>query len=82
MSWRRGDRLVLLTDGICDARDARDRRLGEAAVLDMLATMTHGESPDAMLDALFAQVESHTRGTALRDDLAAVIVDRPVEERS
>ena len=48
----------------------------------MLATMTHGESPDAMLDALFTQVESHTRRTALRDDLAAVIVDRPFEERS
>lgn len=81
MSWRRGDRLVLFTDGITDARDAFDRRLGEGAVLAMLAGMTHGESPDAMLDALFAQVESHTRRTALRDDLAAVIVDRPFEER-
>ena len=82
MSWRRGDRLVLFTDGITDARDSRDLRLGEQAVLDMLATMTHGESPDAMLDALFAQVESHTRRTALRDDLAAVVVDRPFRERS
>jgi len=82
MSWRRGDRLVLFTDGITDARDARDQRLGERAVLDMLATMTQGESPDAMLDALFALVESHTRRTALRDDLAAVIVDRPFEDHS
>ncbi|WP_411282549.1 PP2C family protein-serine/threonine phosphatase [Gemmatimonas sp.] len=82
MSWRRGDRLVLFTDGITDARDARDQRLGEGAVLDMLATMTHGESPETMLEGLFAQVESHTRRTALRDDLAAVIVDRPFEERS
>ena len=82
MSWRRGDRLVLFTDGITDARDARDQRLGERAVLDMLATMTHGESPDAMLNTLFAQVESHTGRTALRDDLAAVIVDRPFEDHS
>ena len=82
MSWRRGDRLVLFTDGLIDARDARDQRLGEGAVVDLLASMTHGESPDAMLDALFAQVESHTHRTALRDDLAAVIVDRPFEERS
>ncbi|MEY4955751.1 MAG: hypothetical protein RL409_8 [Gemmatimonadota bacterium] len=82
MSWRRGDRLVLFTDGLIDARDALDQRLGEGAVVDLLASMTHGESPDAMLDALFAQVESHTGRTALRDDLAAVIVDRPFEERS
>ena len=65
-----------------DARDALDQRLGEGAVVDLLASMTHGESPDAMLEALFAQVESHTGRTALRDDLAAVIVDRPFEERS
>jgi sigma-B regulation protein RsbU (phosphoserine phosphatase) len=82
MTWRRGDRLVLFTDGLTDARDASDQRLGEGAVLEMLATMTHGESPDVMLDALFTQVEQHTRRTALRDDLAAVIVDRPFEERS
>jgi sigma-B regulation protein RsbU (phosphoserine phosphatase) len=82
MSWRRGDRLVLFTDGVTDARDARDQRLGERAVLDMLATMTHGETPDALLDAMFAQVASHTRQTALRDDLAVVVVDRPFQERT
>ena len=82
MSWRRGDRLVFFTDGITDARDGRDRRLGEGAVLDLLTSMTHGESPDTMLAALFAQVDGHTRRTTLRDDLAAVIVDRPFEDRS
>ncbi len=82
MTWRRGDRLVLFTDGLTDARDALDQRLGEDAILEMLSTMTHGESPAAMLDMLFAQVEAHTRRTTLRDDLAAVIVDRPFEERS
>jgi hypothetical protein len=35
-----------------------------------------------MLAALFAQVDGHTRRTTLRDDLAAVIVDRPFEDRS
>lgn len=82
MSWRRGDRLVLLTDGVTDARDASDQRLGESAVLETLANMTHAESPDAMLETLFAQVAAHTRGVALRDDLAIVIVDRPLENGS
>ncbi len=76
MSWRPGDRLVLLTDGITDARDAHDRRLGERAVLATLATMTAGQTPTEILDALFALVDAHVGGTTLRDDLAAVVVDR------
>lgn len=76
MSWRPGDRLVLFTDGLTDARDRRDARLGERRILDLIATMRHGESPDAMLSALFALVEGHVGNTPLRDDLAAVIVDR------
>ena len=77
MPWRRGDRLVLFTDGIADARDANDRRLGEQSVLECLADVPPGDTPDQVLDALFARVDAHVRGTTLRDDLAVVIVDRP-----
>lgn len=76
MAWRPGDRLVLFTDGLTDARDGRDARLGERRILDTLQTMSNGESPDAMLAQLFGVVESHIGVTPLRDDLAAVIVDR------
>ncbi|MCC6243773.1 MAG: SpoIIE family protein phosphatase [Gemmatimonadaceae bacterium] len=77
MAWRPGDRLVLLTDGITDARDAHDTRLGERRVLDVLEQMRNGESPEEMLAGLFAVVDRHVQGMPLRDDLAAVIVDRP-----
>ena len=40
--------------------------------------MTHGETPEDILVALFDRVQVHTGRTPLRDDLAAVIVDRPV----
>jgi sigma-B regulation protein RsbU (phosphoserine phosphatase) len=76
MAWRPGDRLVLFTDGLTDARDSRDARLGERRLLDRLRGMSQGETPDRMLAELFAEVESHIGGTPLRDDLAAVIVDR------
>lgn len=76
MSWRPGDRLVLFTDGLTDARDRTDARLGERRILDVIGGMRHGESPEAMLAALFALVEGHVGNTPLRDDLAAVIVDR------
>ncbi len=77
MAWRAGDRLVLFTDGIADARDAKDRRLGEAAVMRTLSKMTQGETPDEILTAIFAEVGMHVGGIGLRDDLAVVVVDRP-----
>ncbi len=76
MAWRPGDRLVLFTDGLADARDARDARLGERRLLDCLAGMTHREPPEAILEQLFSLVDHHVGGTPLRDDLAAVVVDR------
>jgi sigma-B regulation protein RsbU (phosphoserine phosphatase) len=77
MAWRPGDRLVLFTDGLPDALNARDERLGERSILELLSRMRHNETPDAMLSQVVQLVEQHVVGMPLRDDLAAVIVDRP-----
>jgi len=77
MAWRHGDRLVLFTDGLVDALDAHDRRLGESAMLRVLSRMSHAESPETILAEMFALVIAHTGQTPLRDDQAVVIVDRP-----
>ncbi|HYW32062.1 MAG TPA: PP2C family protein-serine/threonine phosphatase [Gemmatimonas sp.] len=77
MPWRTGDRLVLFTDGVVDARDDQDRRLGEEAVLEVLAATGPDHTPSHVLDMLFERVDQHARGTSLRDDLAVVVVDRP-----
>lgn len=77
MSWRVGDRLVLFTDGVVDALDSAERRLGEATMLRTLSHMTNGESPDVILEAMFATVHAHADDTPLRDDLAIVVADRP-----
>ncbi len=76
MGWRPGDRLVLFTDGLTDARNSREARLGEGPIVELLRSMSHRESPEEILAALFAQVDGHIGRTALRDDLAAVVVDR------
>jgi serine phosphatase RsbU (regulator of sigma subunit) len=39
--------------------------------------MRHGETPDDILEAVFAQLNSHVGRTALRDDCTVVVVDRP-----
>ena len=77
MSWRGGDRLVLFTDGVVDAVDTSHRRLGEAAILQTLSTMRNAETPDTILEAMFATVSAHAGETPLRDDLAIVVADRP-----
>lgn len=77
MAWRHGDRLVLFTDGLVDALDAHERRLGESAMLRVLSRMSHAESPETILAEMFALVIAHTGETPLRDDQAVVIVDRP-----
>ena len=76
MTWRPDDRLVFFPDGITDARDAGARRRGEASVLRTLGLVTPQETPDDILSAIFAVVDRHVGGTALRDDLAVVVVDR------
>ena len=75
--WRKGDRVVLFTDGLVDARDTLDRSLGERAVLQELSTITAESTPAEILSSLLALVDAHAGGTPLRDDLAIVIVDRP-----
>jgi serine phosphatase RsbU (regulator of sigma subunit) len=75
--WRPGDRLVLFTDGLADLRNAEGSPLGEEAVRRQLGAMVHGESPEAILEALIRLARGHRGATPLRDDVAVVIVDRP-----
>lgn len=77
MQWAPSDRLVLFTDGLADARDAFDRRIGEARILEVLQAAASAPDPDALLARVLQVVQQHTRGMPLRDDLGLVIVDRP-----
>ncbi len=72
--WSARSRLLLFTDGIVDARHAQGGRLGEEPVVQ--AAMTHA-TPEAVVHAVFAQVDAFTGGRLGNDDLAIVVVDRP-----
>ncbi|PWJ52680.1 PAS domain S-box-containing protein [Quadrisphaera granulorum] len=76
-----GDQLVLYTDGVTEATDARGRQLGEQGLLEVLAGLAESERtcPDAAqrtVAAVTAAVTEHVAGGPV-DDLTLLVVARP-----
>jgi sigma-B regulation protein RsbU (phosphoserine phosphatase) len=68
LAWETGDRVLLYTDGLSEARDDRGEFLDLAGLQAALAR------PDA-LDGVLDAVRRHVRGS-LSDDLALVLLER------
>ena len=74
MSWVKGkDLLVLFTDGISDARNASNQRLGEERVLDLIKENRDNDTR-VIVDRVFKMLDVHMRAVPSRDDLTLVIV--------
>lgn len=76
LQYRQGDRVLMFTDGLVDARNPQDHRLGEAAILRDAAQVSRAAGPERLVAHLFDCVERHAQGVPPRDDLAALVVDR------
>ncbi|MDQ6611484.1 MAG: SpoIIE family protein phosphatase, partial [Gemmatimonadota bacterium] len=76
LQWRKGDRVLMFTDGLVDARNPADERIGEARILAAARTIPSQAGPAQLVQHLFACVDEHAQGMAPRDDLAVLIVDR------
>jgi phosphoserine phosphatase RsbU/P len=72
--WARGsDVLLVFTDGISDARNRADERLGERAVLDTV--VQHRTRPVAeIVERVFETLAQHTGDLPPRDDLTLVVL--------
>jgi phosphoserine phosphatase RsbU/P len=69
LTWRAGDRVLLYTDGLSEARDAH----GEFLDLSTLGAALADPDP---LDGVLRTVRDHVRGGTLADDLALVLLER------
>ncbi len=70
-----GDLVVLYSDGITEAGDAKDEEFGMERLTDLLVA-GRALPPNVLKDRIFAAVESFTRGVAQYDD-QTVLVARP-----
>lgn len=70
-----GDALVLVTDGVTEARRG-DQEFGEGPLLDCLASLRHGASAAEIADTLVDAATDYADGS-IADDLAVVVIARP-----
>jgi sigma-B regulation protein RsbU (phosphoserine phosphatase) len=74
VEWKKGsDLLILFTDGISDARNSRDERLGEERVLEIVAANRTLPTPQ-ILEAVFTMLRRHIDNVRIRDDLTLVVL--------
>ncbi|MBY9073553.1 serine/threonine-protein phosphatase [Nocardioides sp. WL0053] len=71
LSWEAGDRLLLYTDGLSEARDEQGRFL---PLLELAPTLAAAQ-PDVALDGVLERVRRHIAGGRLSDDLAIVLLE-------
>ncbi|KQV73481.1 hypothetical protein ASC64_18760 [Nocardioides sp. Root122] len=77
-TWEPGDRLLLYTDGLSEARDAQ----GEFLDLVELAPHLVGLDVDAAADRLLDLTRDHSRGsTDAADDMAVLVLEHAVDEQ-
>ncbi len=68
-----GDVLLLFTDGIADARNRDEKRLGEAPVLEVV-TKHRAETPAQIATRVFELLDEYTGDVPPKDDLTLVIL--------
>lgn len=75
--WQRGDRLLLYTDGLSEARD----ECGEFLDLETLGSCLVGQPLEDALDRLLDRVRAHSADGMLNDDVAVVLLEHATSDQ-
>jgi sigma-B regulation protein RsbU (phosphoserine phosphatase) len=67
--------LVLMTDGMLEARSPTREMFGEERVLDVVR-VNHHKSAAAIVERIRATLDAYCAGVAIEDDVTAIVVRR------
>ncbi len=68
-----GDRLLLYTDGVTEAKDNQSRELGDKATL-IASNLCQGLNARQTIDLMLQRVQQHTNNTPQSDDITMVCI--------
>jgi serine phosphatase RsbU (regulator of sigma subunit)/pSer/pThr/pTyr-binding forkhead associated (FHA) protein len=68
-----GDRVIVFSDGVSEACNIRDEEFGDARIIELASSLSD-PSPEALVDALIAEVRSFTGAAPQGDDITALVV--------
>ncbi|MBK1673028.1 serine/threonine protein phosphatase [Ectothiorhodospira shaposhnikovii] len=66
---KRGDRVLLMTDGLLEVRDTQGRSFGETGLKSLIESWRHGSS---LMTALEPALDAHCKETQPQDDIGVV----------
>ena len=75
LTLQRGDRLLVFSDGVYEARDPADQELGRPRLASLLEE-TRSLTAPAALDHLLRAVHGHAAGRPLGDDTTLLLIER------
>jgi len=75
VSLKPQSKMLLYTDGLIEARSAKDGTFFEDGNMKDVFMKNHSLNPDAFLDAILAELNSFTKNQSFEDDICLICVD-------
>jgi sigma-B regulation protein RsbU (phosphoserine phosphatase) len=71
---RRGDTLVLYTDGVTEAMNAAREQFGERRLLETLGRLRDGRSARGLVEDLLGELDAYASDADQHDDITIVVI--------